>query len=93
MPIPKQRRRPNRVAEIRAGAPPRDGDSEERLLNKAEVITIVGVSYVTLWGWMRHGKFPAARTANGKPVWLASEVASWVKTLPVKKFKAVGGER
>ena len=83
---PKRTTRPSRVAEIRAAAPPPD-ESEERLLNKSEVITITGKSFVTLWDWMRRGKFPRARDANGHPVWLASEVNEWVKTLPVRRFK------
>jgi len=82
----RPKRRPSRVAEIRAAAPPPD-ESEERLLNKAEVITITGRSFPTLWDWMRRGKFPRARDANGHPVWLASEVNEWVKALPVRKFK------
>ena len=78
--------RPNRVAEIRANAPPAD-DSEERLLNKSEIITITGKSFVTLWEWMRSGRFPRARDAHGRPAWLKSEIDAWMKELPVRKFK------
>jgi predicted DNA-binding transcriptional regulator AlpA len=78
--------RRNRVREIRAAMPPPD-DDQERLLDKAEVIAITGRSFVTLWDWMRRGKFPRARDANGHPVWLQSEVNEWVKALPVRKFK------
>jgi predicted DNA-binding transcriptional regulator AlpA len=74
------------VAAIRAAAPPAD-DNEERLLSKAEVITITGKSFPTLWAWMRAGKFPRARVVGEHPAWLASEVNAWIKALPIKKFK------
>jgi predicted DNA-binding transcriptional regulator AlpA len=79
-------RKPDRVAEIRAAAPPPD-EFEERLLNKAEVITITGKSFPTLWMWMRQGRFPAARTVGGAPAWLKTEVDAWIKELPVRRFK------
>jgi predicted DNA-binding transcriptional regulator AlpA len=78
--------RPNRVREIRAAMPPLY-DDQERLLDKPEVITVTGKSFPTLWQWMRSGKFPRARDAHGRPVWLASEVNAWMKALPVRKFK------
>jgi predicted DNA-binding transcriptional regulator AlpA len=82
----KKRTRPDRVHEIRAAAPPPDDDAE-RLLDKSEVITVTGRSFPTLWQWMRDGRFPRARDANGRPVWIASEIYNWVKALPIRKFK------
>src|SRR5262245_27264621 len=32
-----------------------------RLLDKAEILTITRVSFPTVWGWMRAGKFPRCR--------------------------------
>ena len=59
--------RPSRVRDIRAAMPARD-DDDERLLSKAEVITITGRSFVTIWTWMRDGRFPRARDAHGRPI-------------------------
>ncbi|MBR0804119.1 AlpA family phage regulatory protein [Bradyrhizobium japonicum] len=32
-----------------------------RFLNRAEVLEKTGVSYQTIWAWMRDGKFPRSR--------------------------------
>jgi len=67
---------------------PRITDSQLRLLSKAEVLERVGgVTFVTLWGWMREGKFPAARSLGGKSVWVEAEVEAWIKTLPMREYK------
>jgi predicted DNA-binding transcriptional regulator AlpA len=59
----------------------------ERLLQKREVLAITGLSYPTIWGWMRLGKFPRSRIVGGKSMWLASEVQAWVAGLPVRPLK------
>jgi predicted DNA-binding transcriptional regulator AlpA len=62
----------------------------ERLLNKAEVLAIVGVTFPTLWDWQRKGKFPRARFVGGsssKSVWLSSEIDAWLAKLPIRKLK------
>jgi predicted DNA-binding transcriptional regulator AlpA len=62
-----------------------------RLLDKAEVLRILGVSNVTLWSWMRDGKFPRAREIgkgkSSKSVWRSDEVEKWVAALPVRRLK------
>src|SRR5215468_10091588 len=50
----------------------------ERLLNKYEVMTITGLSYPTLWAWMRAGKFPRSRIVGGKSMWLSTELSAWL---------------
>ncbi len=40
--------------------------NEPKLISKPEVIDKVGVSYPTLWDWMRKGKFPRSRQLGGK---------------------------
>jgi predicted DNA-binding transcriptional regulator AlpA len=58
------------------------------LLNKKQVIDRVGVSFPTIWKWMRAGKFPRARTVGDlKSVWLESEVEAWMSALPVRRLK------
>jgi predicted DNA-binding transcriptional regulator AlpA len=68
-----------------ARAPPARLDA--RLLSKREVLAIVGVSYPTVWSWMRHGKFPRSRVVGGKSMWLSTEVEAWLAALPVRRLK------
>ena len=48
--------------------------SLDRLIFRSELIDIVGVSYVTVWSWMRAGTFPRGRdTSAGAPPGLNPE--------------------
>ena len=69
--------------------PPRDQPSLQlRMLAKPEVLLIAGgVSYVTLWSWMRAGAFPRARIVGGKSMWRSDEVEVWLEALPVRPLK------
>ena len=59
-----------------------------RLLMKPEVLLIAGgVSYVTLWSWMRAGTFPRSRVVGGKSMWRSDEVQAWLDALPVRPLK------
>jgi prophage regulatory protein len=58
-----------------------------RLLSRREVMERVGVSYPTLWSWMRENKFPRSREIGGKVAWLESEVDKWITDLPVVQLK------
>lgn len=58
-----------------------------RLLTKREVLVITSVSYVSLWTWMREGKFPRARTVGGRSMWVSTEIEAWLNELPVRKLK------
>jgi predicted DNA-binding transcriptional regulator AlpA len=62
-----------------------------RLLYKAEVLEIAGVSYPTLWAWMCAGKFPRPRVTSGgsnsKNAWRSDEVERWIAELPVRRLK------
>ncbi len=58
-----------------------------RLLSKAEVLYRVGVTFPTVWKWMRQGKFPRSRSLDGKSFWLASEIDAWIAALPVRPLK------
>jgi predicted DNA-binding transcriptional regulator AlpA len=37
-----------------------------RIVSKPEVLDRVGVTYPTIWTWMREGKFPRSRELGGK---------------------------
>ena len=71
-----------------ADLPKANPTSEIRLLSKAEVVEKVGLSFPTLWGMMRRGEFPIARTLASRPAWLASEVEDFINNLPTRKYKA-----
>ena len=58
-----------------------------RFVFKPEVLDRVGVSYVTIWQWMRTGTFPASREVGGKVAWLESEIDEWMVTRPLRKYK------
>jgi predicted DNA-binding transcriptional regulator AlpA len=62
-----------------------------RLLFKWEVLEIVGVSYPTLWLWMREGRFPRPRVVgrggNSKSVWRSDEIDVWLNGLQLRKLK------
>jgi predicted DNA-binding transcriptional regulator AlpA len=61
-----------------------------RLMSKAEVLAITGVSYPTIWSWMRDQKFPRSRVAGGLVKWRSDEIEKWLVELPVRTLK---GER
>ena len=58
-----------------------------RLLSRREVVDRTGLSYPTLWSWMRAGKFPRSRVVGGKIAWLESEIERWIMDLPIKPLK------
>jgi prophage regulatory protein len=70
-----------------ASLPHADGP---RLISKPEVLDRVGVSFPTVWKWMREGDFPRSRDLGGKTCWLASEIDEWILSRPVRKYKAAG---
>jgi predicted DNA-binding transcriptional regulator AlpA len=59
-----------------------------RLLNKREVCALAGgVSFPTIWAWMRAGTFPRARIVGGKSMWVSTEIDTWIAGLPVRPLK------
>jgi predicted DNA-binding transcriptional regulator AlpA len=58
-----------------------------RLLGKSEVIAITGVSFPTLWTWMRAGTFPRSRAVGGQSKWRSDEIDEWLANLPVRALK------
>ena len=66
---------------------PYQAQGPPRLRTKAEVLEIARVSYVTLWSWMRSGKFPRSRVVGGKSMWLSTEIDQWLSDLSVRRLK------
>ena len=64
-----------------------------RLIHKPEVLDKVGVTYSTIWTWMRRGQFPRARVVGGKSAWVEDEIEAWLKQLPVRRLKGDPVER
>jgi prophage regulatory protein len=64
-----------------------------RLVFKPEVLERVGLTYATIWQWMREDRFPASREVGGKTAWLESEIDNWILTRPVRKYKSWEGAR
>jgi prophage regulatory protein len=62
-------------------------DGAQKLISKAEVLDRVGVTYVTIWKWMRTGAFPRARILGGKSCWVESEIDDWIEALPIRRLK------
>jgi predicted DNA-binding transcriptional regulator AlpA len=60
---------------------------EVRLISRAEVLKILGVTNPTLWAWMRSGFFPRSVDIGGKTAFVASEVESWLANLPRSRLK------
>lgn len=60
--------------------------NQVRLISKPEVLDRVGVSYPTLWLWMREGKFPRSRELGGKSAWIESEINSWITNRPIRRL-------
>jgi predicted DNA-binding transcriptional regulator AlpA len=67
-------------------APPKSGPGT-RLLDKAEVLAITGVTFPTVWSWMRQGTFPRSRVVGGKSMWLSTDIEAWLASLRVRKLK------
>ena len=60
------------------GAPP-----VRRLIDNAEFLSLVPLSYVTLWQKMRRGEFPQSvklDDAGTRVAWFADEIESWIES-------------
>lgn len=64
--------------------------NQVRLISKPEVLDRVGVTFPTIWKWMREGKFPRSRELGGKVAWIESEIEAWIASLPVRRLKGDG---
>jgi predicted DNA-binding transcriptional regulator AlpA len=63
-----------------------------RLLDKHQILSITGVSFPTVWTWMRAGTFPRSRIVGGKSTWLNTEIDQWLANLKVRPLKGDQGE-
>jgi len=60
----------------------------QKLISKAELIDRLGVSFPTIWSWMRQGKFPKPiELSDAKIAWIESEVTEWCESRPRRAYK------
>jgi len=62
-----------------------------RLLGKPEILQITGVTFPTIWAWMRKNQFPRCyvigRSSSSKSVWRSDEVDQWLAGLSLRPLK------
>jgi predicted DNA-binding transcriptional regulator AlpA len=58
-----------------------------RLIERAEVLDKVPLSYATIWSLMRAGAFPRSRVVGDRSFWVESEVDAWIAALPQRALK------
>ena len=62
-----------------------------RLLDKTDIRQITGVTFTTIWKWMRAGHFPRCYAIGHgekcKSVWRSDEVDRWIAGLKVRPLK------
>ena len=65
----------------------------DRLIDRNELLEIVGLSYTTVWSLMRDGKFPRSVRIEGvnRVAWFESEVRAYLRNLPRQKLKPLVG--
>jgi predicted DNA-binding transcriptional regulator AlpA len=71
----------------RKAAALRAAGATTRLLTKPEILAIAGVTFPTIWAWMRDGKFPRSRIVGGRSMWRSDEIDRWFADLPVRRLK------
>jgi predicted DNA-binding transcriptional regulator AlpA len=64
-----------------------------RLIFKPELLRLIGVSYGSIFSWMRAGKFPLAREIGPggratKIAWFEHEIMAWLAARPERQMKA-----
>jgi predicted DNA-binding transcriptional regulator AlpA len=68
--------------------PAADAPPTITFLSRKQVLALVGVSYATMWVWIKEGEFPPACVLNPKQkgrtkiAWLEHEVRHWMATRP-----------
>ena len=85
-PQPPRTRTPKPATQVEPA--PATANEPARFIFKPEVLDRVGVSYVSIWQWMRQGKFPRTREVGpGRVAWLESEIDEWFASRPVRRLK------
>jgi predicted DNA-binding transcriptional regulator AlpA len=72
--------------------PEEDAPPQTSLIHKPELLALVGVSYGSIFAWMRTGKFPLAREIGSggrstKIAWIRAEVEAWLAARPQRQLR------
>lgn len=63
-------------------------EKQDRIIRKAELLSIIPLSHVTIWRMEKAGKFPKRVQIGGNAVgWLASEVNQWIKQKAAERMQ------
>jgi predicted DNA-binding transcriptional regulator AlpA len=81
------------IAEANAAPVAATNDPPLRLIYKPELLALVGVSYGSIFSWMRRGEFPLAREIgpggrSTRIAWIESEIMAWLAARPQRRMKA-----
>ena len=68
-------------------------EAPPRLLTKNAVLARIGVTFPTVWAWMRAGEFPRAVVVGNKSMWFEKEINAWLTALPRRQLKGDGMAR
>lgn len=60
-------------------------ESKKRLVRPDKILEMLGVSRVTLWKYIRDGKFPAPIKIGASRFWVEAEVNEWFGRAVSKK--------
>jgi predicted DNA-binding transcriptional regulator AlpA len=89
--LPKKKPPPLRRPMSRVAYAGDDGDDPPapqiaplpRMIPKAEVLRLAGgVTFPTVWRWMKDGTFPMSFDVGGKVMWREDEIANWLRNQP-----------
>jgi predicted DNA-binding transcriptional regulator AlpA len=69
-------------SEIPFIAKPPPPDQPRRFVYKAELLERLGVSFPSIWTWMRKGLFPLSIDLNGRTAWFEHEIEQWLDERP-----------
>ena len=77
----------------RAAKSSTDAPGAIRLIRKPELCALLGVSYASIFSWMRQGKFPPPHIISpisgrtSRVAWFESEVQQWLRERPQRVVK------
>ena len=83
----KPKPRQNLASHVAAMAYAAQEEDHPRLLTKNQVLARIGVTFPTVWAWMRAGDFPRAVVVGNKSMWHEQEINAWITALPRRALK------
>ena len=68
---------------VASGSPP----PLPQMMTKPQVLRALGVSYTTLWNYIRRGAFPRGTMIGMKVCWKTEAVSEWIEAQPKQQLK------